>query len=490
MALPNADVTADSFKRANQLKARAAENTARAYGTSRLLEPEEITAAGLHSPTLPILAGRSPDGRLIRYGGDGHILTLAPSGAGKSTALAVPNLLSYPGSVVCLDPKGSLAAMTARQRLAMGQKVILLDPFKAVQGEALDKIRRSFNPLSTLDVDSPLLLDEIRLISSSLVIGEEGRNRYFSDSARVILELIILYVLAALDEDYWTLKTVVSYAYKSPERFKALVLDQCEDSGAFGGLLAQLANQVAGFQGEGGTSIWSSLLRSLNFLMSPLIAAALEPSDVDFRAIKERPTTVYLTLPATRLSTYGRFLRLMLSQILNSVYDSREPEHPVLFLLDEAASLDRLEIIEDGVALMRGFHLKLWLLFQDLSQLKSIYAQRWPTFVANSGLRQVFSVNDLDTADYVSRLMGNGTIEVLNESIQPLSAGAAGTVGVVSRPVLTPDEVARLPGDELLLLYDRMLPIRAKKMAYFDQRTDPEFAGLYDPDPYRSAKGR
>ena len=224
--------------------------------------------------------------------------------------------------------------------------------------------------------------------------------------------------------------------------------------------------------------------------MSPLIAAALEPSDVDFRTIKDRPTTVYLTLPATRLSTYGRFLRLMLSQILNSVYDAREPEHQVLFLLDEAASLDRLEIIEDGVALMRGFHLKLWLLFQDLSQLKSIYSQRWPTFVANSGLRQFFSVNDLDTAEYVSKLMGNGTIEVLNDRIQPRSAVASGTVGVISRPVLTSDEVARLPGDELLLLYDRLMPIRAKKMAYFNPKTDPEFAGLYDPDPYRSARKR
>ena len=59
MALPNAEATAESFKKANQVKARAAENTLRAYGTSHLLEPQEIEAAGLYSPALPILAATS-----------------------------------------------------------------------------------------------------------------------------------------------------------------------------------------------------------------------------------------------------------------------------------------------------------------------------------------------------------------------------------------------------------------------------------------------
>ncbi len=489
MAMPSAEATAGSFTKAQKLKERAAINTVRAYGTSRFLTPEEIEDAGLYDPVFggrrqPILAGRSLDGRPIRYGGDGHIQTFGPNGSGKSVSVVVPNVLSYPGTVVVIDPKGAIAPITVRQRLRFGD-VKVFDPFREIKDPAFDALRTSYNPLDFLDPAAPTLLDDIRMISSALVIGEMDKNKFFSDSARTILETIILYVLAALDKEHWTLRTVVDLAYQSPERYEKQLLPEMQESDAFGGLLAQLANQVAGFGGDAGLNVWSTLRRSLNFLQSPLLMEALEPSDVNFRALKgDRPLTIYLVLPAMRLDAYGRWLRLMLSLMLASILDTRQPDYPVLFMLDEAAALDRLEMIETGIALYRGFGIKLWLLWQDLSQLRSVYQNRWPTFIANSGLRQFFNVNDWDTAEYVSRMMGNGTIEVLNESIQP-GAQAAGSVGVISRPVLTPDEVARLSGDDLLLLYDRLMPIQARKLVYYDKTTNPEFDGLYDPDPYR-----
>ncbi len=58
-----------------------------------------------------------------------HIMTVAGSRAGKGRWLLVPNLLLYPGSALVLDPKGELAAITARRRQEMGQKVFIIDPF-------------------------------------------------------------------------------------------------------------------------------------------------------------------------------------------------------------------------------------------------------------------------------------------------------------------------------------------------------------------------
>jgi type IV secretion system protein VirD4 len=40
----------------------------------------------------------------------------------------IPNLLDYPGSVVCIDPKGENARITARHRARFGS-VHVLDPF-------------------------------------------------------------------------------------------------------------------------------------------------------------------------------------------------------------------------------------------------------------------------------------------------------------------------------------------------------------------------
>ncbi|MGB1288308.1 MAG: type IV secretory system conjugative DNA transfer family protein, partial [Aggregatilineales bacterium] len=59
----------------------------------------------------------------IHYTGDSHLVTIAPTGAGKGRCAIIPNLLRYRGPVVVVDPKGENYAVTARTRREMGQKV-------------------------------------------------------------------------------------------------------------------------------------------------------------------------------------------------------------------------------------------------------------------------------------------------------------------------------------------------------------------------------
>ena len=78
-----------------------------------------------------------------------HIMTVAGSRAGKGRWLLVPNLLLYPGSALVLDPKGELAAITARRRQEMGQKVFIIDPFNTSgvdKRPELAPMLASFNP--------------------------------------------------------------------------------------------------------------------------------------------------------------------------------------------------------------------------------------------------------------------------------------------------------------------------------------------------------
>ena len=462
--------------------------TADAYGSARWLREDEYDAAGLHNAkTGPILCGRAESGAMLRFAGDGHCLTFGPNGSGKSVSVVVPAALTYPGSLVLVDPKGAICPITLRQRIALGQTVWLLDPFGEVKGDAFAACRRSYNPLAFLDPASPLLLDDIRLIASSLIIGEDGKARFFSDSARTVLETLILYTLAQYDREYWTLDTVIGLAYAAPEMLAQTLIPTMKNSPAFGGLLAQLGNQLEGFTGEAGASIYMTLRRSLNFLQSPLMQAALQPSDVDFSRLKDEPITVYLVLPAMRLDAYGRWLRLLLSVILSRILDPRQPEHPVLFLLDEAAALQRLEMIESGIALFRGYAIKLWLIWQDLSQLQGIYHERWSTFIANAGVRQFFNVNDLTTAEYVSRFLGNETRTIISESLD-MNGMPGGNLSAVQRPLLTADEVLKLPKEYEILLYDRLPPVLCRKLVYHDNATDPEFEGNYDADPYRKKR--
>ena len=103
-------------------------------------------------------------GGKIVYEGERHLLLFGPNGTGKGTRFLIPNLLSIKGrSILVIDPKGELAAVTAAYRHRAGDDVKILDPF----GKLHEAVKNSddhryliehglttsagFNPLSTLD---------------------------------------------------------------------------------------------------------------------------------------------------------------------------------------------------------------------------------------------------------------------------------------------------------------------------------------------------
>jgi type IV secretion system protein VirD4 len=62
-----------------------------------------------------------------------HSAIFAPPGAGKSTGIAIPFLLTSSQSCVVVDFKGELALATAEHRHRFfGHDIIILDPFKVV----------------------------------------------------------------------------------------------------------------------------------------------------------------------------------------------------------------------------------------------------------------------------------------------------------------------------------------------------------------------
>ena len=176
----------------------------------------------------------------------------------------------------------------------------------------------------------------------------------------------------------------------------------------------------------------------------------------------------------------------MLSVLIGQLSDARRADYPVLFIVDECAALGRLQILETAVGLMRGYGLKLWLIFQDLPQLKSVYQGRWESFISNSGLKQFFNVNDLDTADFVSKYLGEETLLVRGENLNQQTQMTGASLSVAGRALLTADEIRRLPENEQILFYERQKPVRCAKLCYYADSDfrDGNGAKMFADDPY------
>ncbi len=121
-----------------------------------------------------------------------HIMTIAGSRAGKSSTALIPNLLRYPGSAFVIDPKGELAAMTARARYNQGQAVYVLDPFGITPFRS-----HSFNPFHEIArAPKHEVPDNAAVLAESLIVNERGGTDHWTLSARNLVKGLILDLLS------------------------------------------------------------------------------------------------------------------------------------------------------------------------------------------------------------------------------------------------------------------------------------------------------
>jgi type IV secretion system protein VirD4 len=455
--------------------------TGDSHGSARFASRKELKK---HQGGDGLLIGRNPHtGRLLRYDGPAHLITLAPTRAGKGVGTVIPNLLAAERSVLVIDPKGENARIAGETRRRFGT-VHVLDPFE-VSGHP----SAAYNPLDRLTPDSLDLGEDAASLTEALVMDPPGQvtEAHWNEEAKAILGGLIMFCVCHEDRDRRTLATVREYLTLPSEKLRAL-LELMQDSDAVGGLIARAANRFLGKADREAASVLSNAQRHTHFLDSPRIAKVLSRSDFHFSDLRHRITSVFLVLPPNRMDAYSRWLRLLVSQALQDIARDAEAsvgaqgafqrlKAPALFLLDEFAALGRLEAVERAMGLMAGYGLQLWPILQDMSQLKDLYGERAGTFIANAGVQQVFGVNDFETAKWLSQMMGQETTGFQTDSYKP-GDNPSFSNNLTGRDLLTPDEIMQLRPENQLLRVQGQATAVAQKLRYY---ADPEFKGLFVP---------
>jgi type IV secretion system protein VirD4 len=425
---------------------------------------------------------------LIGVKDDRHIMTVAGSRAGKGVSTIIPNLIEYPGSVLVIDPKGENARHTRNRRAkgvsgggsGLGQDVFVLDPFGVSGHES-----SSFNPLSMINPEADTAVDDAALVAEALVIQEEGPGRHFSSAARNFLRGLILYVCTENFEKRNLLR-VRELLTLDAEGFKYLLDAMKETSQLCNGVICRAANSMAAKSENERSGVISTAVEQTDFLDSPALGRCLANSDFSLADLKRKPTTVYLCLPAGRMATHSRWLRIIVNLAVEAMErEQAQPVHPVLFVMDEFAVLDHLSSIEKAAGQIAGFGVKLWPILQDLSQLKSIYKDRWETFMGNAGLLQFFGNNDLTTLQHLSQRLGRSTILQVSKGEISTDQGANGFTGestqLHANELMTPDEIGCFfsrQSNAQILLWPGSDPIAIDRVKYYDH---PFFAAKFDP---------
>lgn len=132
----------------------------------------------------------------------------------------------------------------------------------------------------------------------------------------------------------------------------------------------------------------------------------------------------------------------------------------VHFILDEAASLGHLDVLDDAVDKYRGYGVRLQFYYQSLGQLKKCWPDGADQTLLSNTSQVFFGVNDNETAKYVSERLGDETIVIASGGTSSGTSRQGGDSGQRSsshstnqndnwsqqaRRLLKPEEVMALP---------------------------------------------
>ncbi len=502
-------MSADEFeKRLRQDLPRGHATQSKSLGQERPLFARWLTAAEMTGkqwdPSGGLLLG-SRGGRVIGWNDDRHMLTIAGSRAGKGVSLIIPNLIFYEGSAVVIDPKGENARITAGRRgkgtkaagPGLGQSVHVLDPFE-VSGEAT----ASFNPLAEIDLHSSDCAEDAGLFADALIVHPDYGEKHWTESAQALLRALILVALADPNRERRNLVTVRQLLMGTDEKIdeklfehppsvskmpeqQALIQILKEQSGPHQKICRGLAGHLESMGENERGSVLSSAKTQTQWLDDQRMQDVLCRSDFRMEDLKTKRTTVYLCLPAMRMGTHARWLRLIILLALSIMERTNvKPPAPALFVLDEFPVLGHVRAIETAAGLMAGFGVKLWVIVQNVGQLKQHYEKAWETFIANSGALTAFGVVDQESLRVLSDKLGRLR---MTEQVSTGAVGQALLSGAASFrdehhdvPLLAEHEIGRVFGREekrVLIIGAGSLPAVAERFIYY---SDPLFKGLYD----------
>lgn len=401
-------------------------------------------------------------GQYLKIGGWEHVLCFAPSGSGKSTAIAIPNLLSWDNSTICLDIKGELYKTTAAFREKCGHKCFLWDPGNP------SGTTHCFNPLDLISKDKYVRINDIQKIANLFFPDKERVEPIWSSGPRDLFLGVCLFVLDS--PEYSNTLGEIARFLKEPNIDKNLQEELEENPNLDPRCIHSLSSYLS-MSDNTRSSIRAIFLSGLELFNNPIIDKATSKTDFNFEDLRKEKISIYVKVSNDNLTRLAPLVNLFF-QLSIDVLTRKEPDQTkepngILFLLDEFASLGQMPLFKSTIGLLRSYRIRLLMIIQDISQLNDLYGQEGAKIFLNVKVRLAFAQNSLDTANYLSKLMGEKTVRKTSNTAKGSFLDSSSNKTEVKVPLMMPQDILKLPEQLLLILIQGLEPLKANKVVWF-----------------------
>jgi type IV secretion system protein VirD4 len=473
-------------------------HTSGTHGTARWAADEDLRNSSCYESNGGFLIGRTipfskkPTNRRDIYVPDWkypHLQVVGPSGSGKSTCFSIRNLLTDDrASCVCIDPKGEIFRTTAEKRARrLNHEIVVIDPFRIVGEHEFTEGR--INPLCLYENKPDLIADDARRLANSLIVRTlEERDPFWPKSAQSVTQSVIAFQMSELrpeEANLNRLRDILTDGEMLEE-----VLQHMSATDACHGLLRRMAGHIRQLKGQTAASVFSVANSHLEFLDSVAIGRILTDTSFDVRRILSNEVTIYLCLPVDRIVEVRGLLRILVTSLINYVFQAGESKtRRVRLLLDEAASLGEIDSLYNAIMFGRGFGLRATLMFQSASQVAQCFPESKAADYKGTVASVFCGVNDFEGAEEVSKWIGQTTVSSYSsqsstnwgtstsQGTQELQRGSNQGGGdsyshsQIGRSLIQPEEILQLPSHLGIALLPNVRPIMFEKVPYFAKST-------------------
>ena len=415
---------------------------------------------------------------------------IGSSGSGKTRFWLTPQLLQAHSSYVVVDPKGGTLDQCGRflQREKYRVRVFnSIDFSKSMH----------YNPLAYIKTESDVLKFVTALIANTKGDGKEG-DEFWTKAETLLYCALVAYIVFEGPEEERNMNTLVEMINSMEVREDDETFKNAVDY-MFDGLERRSPQHFAVRQykkyklasGKTAKSILISCGARLAPFDIPQLREIMSYDKLELDKMGDEKSALFFLISDTD-TTYNFLVALAFSQMFNllceradNVHGGRLPHH-VRVLWDEAANTGQVPQLEKLVAVIRSREVSLCLLYQQLAQCKAIYDKHAETILGNMDSVVFLGGREASTIKEISEnWLGKATISMQTDSSsRGQSESYSQNTQRLGRELMTPAELATMPGDKCILQLRGLPPFYSPK---YDLKKHPNYRYTAEADKKKNA---
>lgn len=423
-----------------------------------------------------------------------NVIVIGLPGDGKTFTFVLPNLMQMNSNFVVTDPKGNLVHEVGKMLEKAGFAVKIFDLIRLKNSDR-------FNPFhymkSELDIDR---------ISEAITEGtkkSEHTGEDFWVQAELMLQRALIGYLYfdSRDPETWVQLYMPNLGHvadllRNISREDPDVPSPVEQM--FEELNEHQPNNYAykqwklfqNFRGDTRNSVVAILSSRYSIFDHEDVRNLISEDTMEMDTWNTKKTAVFIAIPETNnaFNFLSSILFAIGFEVLTHKADdilqgkvpgySRKNLRHIQFIFDEFAQIGRIPNFAQVLSSIRSREMSIKIIIQAVNQLESLYKSDWKTIFNNCATHLFLGTNDKDTMEYYSTRSGKQTIRTrsTSKSHSYRNGSSSENKQIQGRPLLTPDEVARIGVEEGLVFISKQNVFRDKKASVYDHPRKDEIA--------------